>query len=109
MSTPESSLLSAVCDYLAYRQKQCGYIFWRANNVPVYMPDQKRFRAMPKYSMKGIPDVIVIQEGQFIGLEVKPKGKYQSPDQKYFEQISKKAGAEYHVIRSVDDLVAIGL
>jgi hypothetical protein len=26
---------------------------------------------MPKYAMRGVPDVIVIRDGEFIGLEVK--------------------------------------
>lgn len=105
MATPESLLLSSLCDYLAMRR----HYFWRSNNVPVYMPDQQRFRAMPKYSMKGVPDIILIKDGRFVGIEAKPKGKYQSKEQKDFEEKSCAAGAEYILARSIDDLVAAGL
>ena len=64
---------------------------------------------MPKYSMRGVPDIILILKGNFVGLEVKPPGKYQSPEQKEFERNCLAAGGEYHVVRSIEDLQAIGL
>ncbi|MFA6972882.1 MAG: VRR-NUC domain-containing protein [Gallionella sp.] len=64
---------------------------------------------MPKYSKNGIPDIIVIKDGFFVGLEVKaPKGK-QSESQKEFEKGSKAAGAEYYLVKSIDDVIEIGL
>ncbi len=64
---------------------------------------------MPKYALKGVPDIIVIKDGWFVGLEIKNKGKYQSKEQKEFEKNCKGAGGEYYVIRSVDQLKEIGL
>ncbi len=99
----ETDIQLAVCDYLAYK----GYFFWRQNVVPVYQDG--RFYSLPKYSKRGIPDIILIKDGKFIGLEVKtPKGR-QSENQKLFEEQSKDAGAEYHLIRSLDDLPKLGL
>lgn len=107
MPTPESTLLASVCDYLAYRK----HFFWRQNTAPTVQKDATgwRFRRMPNHSMRGVPDIILVRKGQFVGLEVKPKGKYQSPDQKIFEALVKEAGGAYHVIRSIEDLQAIGL
>jgi hypothetical protein len=105
----ESNIVSSICDYLALKQ----YFFWRQNTAPAV---QKRasgwaFRKMPKHSKKGVPDIIIIKQptGQFVGLEVKREEGKQSPDQKDFERESKAAGAQYHVVRSIDDVIALGL
>lgn len=101
----ETDIQKAICDYLAYRK----HLFWRNNNTPVYDAARQRFRAMPKYTMKGLPDIIVIKDGFFIGLEVKqPKGR-QSPDQKEFQRLCKEAGGEYHLVKSIDDVRVLGL
>ena len=101
----ENDNLRAVCEYLTLKK----HFFFRVNTTPIYDTKRQAFRAMPKYAMKGVPDIILIWNGNFIGLEVKQKGTYQSKDQKIFEQLSKQAGAEYYVVRNSDDLVVIGL
>ena len=101
----ESDIQLAVCDYLSLRK----HFFWRNNNVPMYDPTRGAYRAMPKYGMKGVPDVIVIKDGFFIGLEIKTRKGKQSPEQKEFERRAKEAGAEYYVIKGVDELQEIGL
>ena len=57
--------------------------------------------------MKGVPDIIIVKKGQFIGLEVKRPGTYQSPEQKTFECELTDAGGQYHVVRSIDDVQQI--
>lgn len=57
--------------------------------------------------MKGIPDIIVIVNGKFVGLEVKRPKTYQSEAQKEFEYECKKNGGEYYVVRSIDDVMKI--
>lgn len=95
----------ACCHYLELRK----HFFWRNNNTPVYDPTRKVFRAMPKYALNGVPDIIVIKDGWFVGLEIKTKSGRQSEHQKEFERNCKQAGGEYHLITSVDQLKEIGL
>jgi hypothetical protein len=87
------------------------HFFWRQNTAPAVnkSKDGWSFRRMPKHSRRGVPDIIVIKDGQFIGLEVKRPGTYQSPEQNVFEKDVSAAGGRYHVVRSIDDVVAIGL
>lgn len=66
-------------------------------------------RRLPKYTPRGLPDIIVVWGGMFIGLEVKTKIGKQSPDQKVFESLVKKHGGKYFVVRSIEDVQAIGL
>ena len=98
----EVDIQSAVCDYLALK----GYFFWRNNNTPIYNPTSNSFRAMPKYALKGLPDIFVLTDGGYlVGLEIKThKGKL-SDNQKEIQKRFNDIGAEYYVIRSVDELI----
>ena len=100
----ETSIVNAICDYLAYKK---DLLFWRQNTLPVF--NGERFYSMPKYSMRGVPDIIVIKDGFFIGLEAKTKVGKQSAYQKEFERKCKGAGGEYYVVRSIEDVKEIGL
>lgn len=107
LPSTENQALQSVCDYLQLNKKRKGYMFWRTNNIPVY--DGKNFRSMPKYSIHGIPDVIVIWNGQFVGLEIKTNVGKQSDGQKEFEKQCREVGGEYYVIRGIDEVKEIGL
>lgn len=102
----ESEIQAAICDYLALKKR----FFWRNNTVPIYDATKKIFRAMPKYAMRGVADIIVITDGGYaVFLEVKrPKGKL-SADQIAFEALCKKWGAEYYRVTSIDDVKEVGL
>ena len=99
----EKDIQLAICELLALKKQ----FFWRQNTAPAVQKDASgwRFRSMPAYSKKGVPDIIWIRNGKFIGLEVKrPKG-IQSDVQKEFESACKEAGGEYYVVTSVDDVI----
>lgn len=99
----EIAIQNSICDYLSLKH----YFFWRQNTAPLFRDG--RFFSMPKYSLTGIPDIILIKDGKFIGLEVKkPKGK-QSDNQKIFEERCKKAGGEYYIVTDLKDVEAVGL
>jgi hypothetical protein len=101
----ESSIQTAICDYLSYKR----LFFWRQNVNPIFDKKTNTFRRMPAYSKNGVPDIILVKGGKFIGLEVKrPKG-IQSEHQKTFEADCKKAGGEYYIITSVDDVQKLGI
>ena len=104
MASNENQVLQSIGDYLTRKK----HFFFRLNTTPVFDATKKLFRKMPKYSMKGVPDLIVIKDGFFIGLEVKDKGA-QSVDQKAFQALCKENGAEYYVVRSIDDVREVGL
>jgi len=101
----ESDIQRAVCDYLALRK----HFFSRINNTPIYDPTRKTFRAMPKYTLKGFPDIIVFWKGFPVCLEIKGKSGKQSPEQKEFQERCEKQGIEYWVIRDVLQVKEIGL
>lgn len=51
----------------------------------------------------GWPDIEIIWQGQFYGLEIKAPGGRQSPAQKDIERAIKQSGGHYAVVRSVDE------
>jgi len=100
----EREIQLAVCQYLDIKK----HFFWRNNNTPVYDPTRKVFRAMPKYAMKGVADIIVIWKGIAYFLEIKRPKEKQSEDQVEFQRRVNKAGAYYFVINDVSELQKLG-
>jgi len=94
----ERDLQNTIIEYLKIR----GVFCWRQNNTPIYDAANKRYRAMPKHSMKGIPDILCVLPGsRFIGIEVKMEGKYLAPDQRVFH---KACPGRCYVVRSFQDI-----
>ena len=100
-----SDLVRSLCDYLALKK----HFYWRSNNVGVYDVARGFHRKLPFGSMKGVPDIIVLKDGKFIGIEAKAGSGRLSPDQAEFGRLCIKNGGEYILARSIDDLVAVGL
>ncbi len=102
----EKDIMNQCCQWL----HNSGVFFWRSNNIPVFGRNNggaMTHRSMPKFSIKGVPDIILVHEGMFIAIEVKrPKAKLR-PDQEIFMEKTIKAGAHYHVVHSLDELIAV--
>ena len=62
----------------------------------------KRFRALPKYTPRGLPDIIVLAKGVFFGLEVKrPKAKLR-PEQEIFRENVIQNGGRYYKVENLE-------
>jgi hypothetical protein len=105
MKERESDIVFSICEYLAARR----HFFWRQNTAPTYDKAGGFFRAMPKHAMRGVPDIIVVKDGKFIGIEVKTKDGRLSADQIAFGRRCEEDGATYIVARSIDDVQRTGL
>jgi hypothetical protein len=101
----ESQIQAAICDYLSLK----GYLFSRTNNAPIYDRIHGAFRALPKYTRRGWPDICLIKQGQFIGIEVKAEKGRMSDDQKLLGEEIERNGGRYIVARAIDDLQKAGL
>lgn len=104
----ESEIQSAVCEYLQLKR----HFFWRNNTMGVQRTglNGRMFWTNNKYSMKGVPDIIVLTSGGYaVFLEIKrPSGRL-SPEQEIFKKKCNDIGCEYYRITSVDQLPVIGL
>jgi hypothetical protein len=114
LKNKESDIQNSICEYLEGRDR----CFFRLNNIPAFNKGaggKITMRRLPKYTPKGLPDIIVVVGGLFYALEVKkPKTEtsaktYQSKDQKVFQARVEAHSGKYFVVRSLEDVKAIGL
>jgi hypothetical protein len=101
----ETEIQAAICEYLGLK----GYLFSRTNNSPIYDKTRGEFRALPKYTRRGWPDICLIDHGRFVGIEVKAEKGRLSPEQEELGSEIEKHGGVYIVARSIDDVQAFGL
>ena len=66
-------------------------------------------RALPKHTPKGLADILVVKDGRAIFLEVKNETGRPSQDQLDFGRDVMAAGADYRIVRSIEDVQAAGL
>jgi len=60
---------------------------------------------MPKYALKGVPDIIMVHRRAFVGLEVKRPGNGQSEDQKALQKMVESSGGFYYVVTCLEDVI----
>ena len=101
----ERDAQAAILDYLAVRH--CFAL--RLNNQPIYDAKRQIFRSLPKHTPRGLSDILAIKEGRAYFLEVKSEKGKPSQDQIDFGRDAIRAGASYHVVRSIDDVQTLGL
>ena len=99
----ESTIQRGILDYLELFSRTNTIYFFRAGSGAFKTSAGRYF----KTGVKGLPDIIALYAGRFIGLEVKtPKGR-QSIDQKKAEDSILRSGGEYHIVRSISDVKEI--
>jgi len=96
----EKQIQNTIEKYLTLKK----HFYWK-NNTGAFKRDNHFYR----FGAVGSPDICVVKDGFFIGLEVKTKTGKQSEGQKDFEKRLKEAGGEYYVIKSLEDVKNIGL
>lgn len=99
MGKAENSVQEAVLEYLTILHVFC----WRTNNIPVYDPVRKCHRSMPKFSLKGVADILGIMPdgtGRLLAIECKAPGGSLSKEQREFRDNVRRLGGVYIVIDS---------
>lgn len=107
-AVPESSVQSAIRDYLVMR----GAVVIRLNSGVMPTPDgERRFIANSWYApghrqeTAGAPDLLIMYRGTAFAIEVKRPGGRQSPAQREFQAAWEAAGGWYILASSVDDVI----
>lgn len=99
--SPANALTDAVIKYF----KLNGGIAYRINTMGVFDKAKGTFRTSGM--KKGLPDVIGIYKGKFIGVEIKIGKDRQSEDQKDREQEIKSNGGLYYIAVEFDQIKPI--
>ena len=93
----ERDLKKLIIDYLEAKR----YFFYRQNSGAF----QTKSGGFYKFaSMTGLPDIVIVKDGQYIGVEIKAGKNKLSPAQFDFGEKLVKAGGKYLIVRSLDDL-----
>lgn len=101
----EKDIQRQICEWLELKK----FFFWRSNNIPVFGRSNdgtKRFRALPKYTPRGLPDIIVICAGKFYAIEVKRPGQKLRLEQSEFKIKCFKHGSNYITAFCLEDVIA---
>lgn len=99
----EKDIQRQICDWLHEK----NYFFWRSNNIPVFGRNnagERTFRSLPKYTPRGLPDIVILHKGKFIAVEVKRPGAHLRPEQEKFGDNCMENGGIYLIITSLDEL-----
>jgi len=126
----EKEIQNTIINYLLFRK---DVFFWRqnsgsftekaksalskiVNSIPGLSSQIKAriigsfYRQIGHYnctSVQGLPDLIVIKNGMFIGLEVKTKTGRQRETQKEAQKKIEKVNGKYYIVRNVDEVIKI--
>lgn len=102
----EHQIQCLIIEYLEKFRKKDVY-FLRNNSFSGSFTRSNGSKGFIKNNKKGSPDIIICYKGKWIGVEVKSRTGRQSPDQKQAEKDINRCGGEYHIVRALDDLIAI--
>ncbi len=98
--TKEKQIQSAIINYLEYLQNQ-GELYYIRNQSGALKIDDRRFI---RFGRRGSADIIVFFKGGVCQFwEIKTNKGRQSQSQKEFENVIKRLGFEYYIVRSLDD------
>jgi hypothetical protein len=108
---PEDALQSSIVAFLERALPSCSYFASIPNGAHLAGDPKRRARAMATLKATGLrpgaPDLFVVHEGRFLGLEVKTeKGRLQDSQRSAADDIT-GAGGAYSVVRSIDDVCAV--
>lgn len=99
LKTLEKDIQKAILQYLKAKR-----IFHYRQNSGAFKTENGFMRTA---SVNGLPDIVAIKEGIYIGLEVKTQNGRQSDAQRGIQDEITKAGGFYFVVRSVEDVQMI--
>lgn len=91
----ESDVQRAILDFLAANR-----VFHYRNNSGGFRDDRGH---LYRFGAIGSPDIVIVRDGRYIGVEVKGTKGVQSENQQDFERRLTKAGGRYILCRSLDD------
>jgi hypothetical protein len=98
----EREILRSCIQYLQYKK----IFHWRQNTQGIPLHDGKKWQFRPA-AMVGLPDIFILKKPRVIAVECKTLTGKQNDNQKNFEARFIENGGEYHIVRSVDDLMRI--
>jgi hypothetical protein len=95
----EKEIQSAIVEYLKLKR-----IFHYRNNTGAFVDKNNH---MYRFGALGSPDVVAVKDGRYIAIEVKTAKGIQSDAQLNFQRELERAGGQYILARSLDEIIKI--
>lgn len=95
----EKDIQATIIEYLKLKG-----IFHYRNNTGAFIDQNKH---LYRFGAIGSPDIVVVKDGLYIGIEVKTPHGTQSETQIKFQKELERAGGQYVLARSVDDIIKL--
>ncbi len=91
-------------EILAWLKTQPHCFAWQNNNLPIYDPHSKCYRAFSKYAMRGAADILGMWGDLFLAIEVKVHKRTLTMEQRLFlKEIDARGGIAF-VATSLDEV-----
>lgn len=102
----EREIQNTILEYLAARRvfhyrQNTGAVKFGGSGVGSNGETRSRFI---RFGVVGAPDIVAVVDGRYVGIEVKRPGSKQSPGQVQFARDLLKAGGDYILATSVEDV-----
>ena len=115
LSPSEVDIQISIVDYLSLIVVPRGFCFFAVSNEAMQPSNGKalsggeygRIKRLKRMGLTaGVADLVLIHNGRTYFIEVKKPGGQLSDNQKLFRQRALDCGAEYVVVKSVDDVIS---
>ena len=115
LNPSESDVQIAIADYLSLISVRHGVLFFAVSNEAIAPKkgqalsggEYGRIKRLKRMGLTaGVADLVLIHNGRAYFIEVKKPGGQLSDAQKLFRQRARDCGAEYVVVKSVDDVIS---
>lgn len=103
----EKEIQSAVIEYLTLMENMGKVYFFRNNSFQGSFQRSNGSQGYIRNNKPGVPDIIVLYQSVFIGLEIKGSKGKQSEYQLQAEKAIELAGGQYYIIRDLNDVKEI--
>ena len=98
---PERDLQTACLQWLTLKR----IYHYRLNNVASTIYTGGKMVRLP-VAQRGLPDIVILVNGIYCAAELKSETGRQSDEQKAVEEATNKAGGQYRIIKSLDEMIA---
>ena len=115
LNPSETDIQIAIVDYLSLISARHGFLFFAVPNEAMQPSNGRtlsggeygRIKRLKRMGLTaGVADLVLTHKGRAYFLECKKPGGQLSDNQKLFRQRALDCGAEYVVVKSVDDVIS---
>lgn len=103
LKSKEKDVQNAILEWLTWQKPHLKLHFYR-NNTGGFKDARGHFY---RFGALGSPDIVVIKDGRYIGIECKASNGKQSEHQFKFQQDLEDAGGLYILAHTLDDVIRI--